>query len=85
MKQRIEKRYKTLKEEYETGIKLQAEYEAKLSNLRQTLLRISGAIQVLEEELAEAENEAQGDESQPLDSPGLLEGQNEQAAAGEGT
>jgi ABC-type transporter Mla subunit MlaD len=38
--------------EYDSGQKMLAELEAKQANLRDTLLRISGAIQVLEELLA---------------------------------
>jgi predicted nuclease with TOPRIM domain len=38
-----------LKAEYETGQKMIADLEAWQMNLKQTLLRISGAIQVLEE------------------------------------
>ena len=37
------------------GLKMKADWEAKLANLEQTLLRILGAIQVMEEMLAEAE------------------------------
>ena len=52
MRQQLEHRLKTLRDEYDSGGKMIAELEAKQANLRGTLLRISGAIQVLEEELA---------------------------------
>jgi hypothetical protein len=52
MRQQLEQRLKALRVEYESGGKMIAELEAKQTNLRGTLLRISGAIQVLEEELA---------------------------------
>ncbi|MEM6263404.1 MAG: hypothetical protein AAGI38_12905 [Bacteroidota bacterium] len=51
MKEQLEKRLKELKEEFEVGQKRLAELEAEANNLNQTMLRISGAIQVLEEEL----------------------------------
>lgn len=51
MKQQLEQRLKELKAEFESGQKMLSELEAKQANLRNTLLRISGAIQVLEEEL----------------------------------
>ena len=85
MKPSIEKRLKTLKAEYEAGQKLLAEYETKQRNLRETLLRISGAIQVLEEVIAEDDSEANGEVSQPSDSPTELEPYGELAPAGEGT
>ncbi|MEG3936184.1 hypothetical protein QT990_33860 [Microcoleus sp. T3_B1] len=85
MKPSIEKRLKTLKAEYEAGQKLYAEYETKQRNLRETLLRISGAIQVLEEVIGEDDSEANGEVSQPEDSPGELQPQGELAPAGEGT
>jgi prefoldin subunit 5 len=50
----IEQRLNELKAEYQTGQTLLADLEAKQADLRQTLLRISGAIQVLEELLAQA-------------------------------
>ncbi len=52
MKQQLEQRLKELRSEFESGQKTLAEMEAKQLNLRNTMLRISGAIQVLEEELA---------------------------------
>jgi hypothetical protein len=52
MKTQIETRLQELKTEFETGQKMLAEIEQKKINLEQTLLRISGAIQVLEEMLA---------------------------------
>ena len=64
MQERLQQRLDALKTEYETGQKMMVELEAKQANLRDTLLRISGAIQVLEEALSEAnksdlaENEA---------------------------
>lgn len=49
----VKSRLQSLKAEFEAGQKLAAELEAKQANLRTTLLRISGAIQVLEEIIAE--------------------------------
>ncbi len=51
MKQQLENRLKELRTEFESGQKTLADLEVKQMNLRNTLLRISGAIQVLEEEL----------------------------------
>lgn len=65
MKEKISQRIDELKREYDTGIKLQADYVAKQKDLQETLLRISGAIQILEEVLAEADSEANGEVSQP--------------------
>jgi hypothetical protein len=53
MKENLEKRLAELKAEFESGTKAMAELEKKQTNLRDTLLRISGAIQVLEEAIAE--------------------------------
>lgn len=52
MKKQLQQRLQELKTEFESGQKMLAELEAKQANLRESLLRISGAIQVLEEELA---------------------------------
>ena len=49
MKEQLEQRLSELKAEFEAGQTMLAELEAKQANLRETLLRISGAIQVLEE------------------------------------
>lgn len=51
MKEQLEKRLTELKSEFEAGQKMMTELENKQSNLRDTLLRISGAIQILEEEI----------------------------------
>ncbi len=67
MKEKLEQRLQSLKAEFDAGQKLLAEYEAKQVSLRETLLRISGAIQVIEEELnqfAEAENGGQPAENE---------------------
>ena len=55
MQQQLTQRLQQLKSEYEAGEKMLAELEQKQRALRETLLRISGAIQVLEEELGRAE------------------------------
>lgn len=52
MKQQLEQRLKELRTEFDSGQRALGELEIKQANLRNTLLRISGAIQVLEEELA---------------------------------
>jgi hypothetical protein len=51
LKQQLEQRLEELRAELEAGRKTLAELENKEKNLRSTLLRISGAIKVLEEEL----------------------------------
>lgn len=51
MKAQLEKRLNELRAEYESGQKMLADLETKQTNLRETMIRISGAIQVLEEEL----------------------------------
>jgi hypothetical protein len=61
MKEQLEQRRKALKAEYESGQKMIAESEASLGNMRTSMLRISGAIQVLEELLAATEEEPKGD------------------------
>jgi prefoldin subunit 5 len=58
MKQQLIQRLQTLKSEFESGQKVLAELEAKQTNVRDTLLRISGAIQVLEELLSTADAES---------------------------
>jgi hypothetical protein len=55
MRGQLEQRLKQLKAEYEAGQKMLAELEAKQASVRETPLRISGATQVLEEELAKAD------------------------------
>jgi len=54
MIQQIETRLKELKGEFENGQKMLAELEARQANVKSTLLRISGAIQALEELLSPA-------------------------------
>jgi predicted nuclease with TOPRIM domain len=54
MREQIEGRLQELRHEYEAGAKLLSELQAKQGNIQATLTRISGAIQVLEEELAKA-------------------------------
>lgn len=61
MKERLEQRLKALKAEFDGGQKLLAEYETKQASLRETLLRISGAIQVIEEELQTLKEEENND------------------------
>jgi predicted nuclease with TOPRIM domain len=55
MKQQLQQRLQVLKAEFEAGQKVMAELEAKQAHIRDTMLRIQGAIQVLEEELAQVE------------------------------
>jgi len=50
---KLENRLDALKREYETGQNQLAALENRAEDLRATMLRISGAIQVLEEELGE--------------------------------
>ena len=54
MQEQLTNRLQELRAEFEAGQKKLADLEGQASNLRTMLLRISGAIQVLEEELAKA-------------------------------
>ena len=63
MRQQLEQRLQQLKAEYESGQKVLVELETKAANVRESLLRISGAIQVLEEEL----NQEKDNHSAPLE------------------
>jgi hypothetical protein len=53
MREQLEKRLDELKTEYEQGEKMLSDLDARREQVRQTLLRISGAVQVLEELLTE--------------------------------
>ncbi len=64
MKEQLEQRLKELKTEFESGQQMLTDLEARQANLRNSLLRISGAIQVLEEELGKY-NGAQSEPPQP--------------------
>jgi len=59
LKAQLEKRLAELKSEFESGQKMLAELEKKRNDLEATLLRISGAIQVLDEMLATDKKEAE--------------------------
>ena len=61
MRAQLEQRLAELRSEYETGQKMLADLEAKKADLQTTLLRISGAIQVLEEFLAKEPEEAKAE------------------------
>ena len=61
MREQLRQRLEELKKEFETGQARLGELEMQESRLRETLLRISGAIQVLEETLAADESEAGGE------------------------
>ncbi len=66
MKEQLENRLTELKAEQESGQKVLADLEAKQASLQNTLLRIAGAIQVLEEEIAKTEN-SQPSASEPVE------------------
>jgi predicted nuclease with TOPRIM domain len=57
MNERLEK----LRAEFARGQEKLSQLEAEAAQLRQTMLRISGAIQVLEEELGAEASDAAGD------------------------
>ena len=73
MREQLQTRLEELKREFETGQARLRELEAEEARLRQTMLRISGAIQVLEEALAgtqQGETEAGGEISALADERG---------------
>jgi uncharacterized coiled-coil protein SlyX len=59
MRSQLESRLQQLKTEYESGQKMVAELEGRMAQLRATLLRIEGAMQVLQEELGRDDHNPQ--------------------------
>jgi predicted nucleic acid-binding Zn-ribbon protein len=57
MRPQLEQRLKTLRSELEAGQAMLADLNNKVSNVRQSILRITAAIQVIEEEIAKEEAE----------------------------
>jgi hypothetical protein len=57
MEDRLKERLAVLREDFASGQTQLAQAEARVRELRETLLRISGAIQVLSEELGESREE----------------------------
>jgi predicted nuclease with TOPRIM domain len=55
MKEQLQKRLEELRAEYEKGKSTLQELEEKTANVRSMMLRLSGAIQVLQEELERAD------------------------------
>lgn len=52
MKEKLEARLASLRQEYSTGQEQLRQLEERRNDLQQTMLRITGAIQVLEEAIA---------------------------------
>ncbi len=55
MREQMLARLHELEQEFETGQKLLAEMEARQANLRESMLRISGAIHVIQELLQQSQ------------------------------
>jgi uncharacterized coiled-coil protein SlyX len=53
MRGQLEQRLRSLRDELASGEQMLADLDRRRATLRETMLRISGAIQVLEEELGE--------------------------------
>jgi len=70
MELQLKKRLAELRNEHETGQTMIADLEARQANLKSTLLRISGAIQVLEELLS---RDAGGEEKPEMPSVSEIE------------
>jgi prefoldin subunit 5 len=70
MNEQIETRLAELKREYQAGEEQLRELVQREAALRETLLRISGAIQVLEELRAAGEIDKPGTEPEPADRNG---------------
>jgi hypothetical protein len=67
MQERLNERLDTLRREYEAGQKMLADLEARQLELRETLLRIAGAIQVVQELLADTGTDADAAETDRTD------------------
>ncbi len=65
MQEQLERRLAELKTEFESGQTRLRELETEQAYIRETLLRISGAIQVLEEALGQEGGEGNATEESP--------------------
>ena len=65
MREQLEQRLKELRAEFESGKRVLADLEAREANMRNTLRRISSAIQELEKELAKEDQPGNGQRSIP--------------------
>ena len=65
MKERLKKRLQELEQEYQKGQEQLQRVETEAANVRAAMLRISGAIQVLKEELALDEQENSDEQQEP--------------------
>jgi hypothetical protein len=91
MRERLEKRLVELKDEFDKGQRKLGELESEAAAVRQTLLRISGAIQVLQEEVGDAaepqegasELSMQGSETPRTDGPVPVKGEPSQTSPSE--
>lgn len=63
MQAQLQQRLQALQTHYQEGQKQLQQTQQKQTELHETLLRIGGAIQVLQEELAEAEAEENADDT----------------------
>ena len=67
MRQQLEQRLKELKTEFESGQKVLVDLDYKRTNVQETLLRIQGAIQVLEEELSRVDEDVPSTSTNDVD------------------
>lgn len=75
MRARLEKRLEELRTEFDSGQAMLADLDKKRADLQTTLTRISGAIQVLEEELVKDEEDSRDHEAPAEISPDEAEDQ----------
>ena len=81
MRQRLEQRLRSLEAEFQAGQEQLANLEARQASLKETMLRISGAIQVLQEVLA-ASPEPPGSERPELEIASEQEVEESEVTAG---
>ena len=65
LRERLEQRLKALQAEFETGQKMLADLDAQRASLRDTMLRLAGAISLLQEELDMASGDGAAGDGQP--------------------
>jgi hypothetical protein len=75
MQAQVQQRLEELRSEFEAGQRMLAELDARRAELQQTLLRIGGAVQVLEELLdtSGAVREQAGDSARPSPAEGTAD------------